>query len=72
MYRNLAETGTFYSGSDDDDLPTIEEILYTVLQKKGFTTEDRTLDKTVLGVEVVATEDGGGSIDQSRSASGDN
>jgi hypothetical protein len=36
----LAKTGTFYSGSDGDDFPTTEEILYTTLQKKGFTTEN--------------------------------
>jgi hypothetical protein len=27
----LAETGTFYSGSDSDNPYTIEEILYTTL-----------------------------------------
>jgi hypothetical protein len=37
----LAEMSTSYGGSDDDDLPTIEEILYTTLHKKGFTMEDR-------------------------------
>jgi hypothetical protein len=68
----LVETSTFYGGSDDEDLLTIEDILYTALQKKGFTTADPEPDNTVLGVEEVASEERGGFIDHSRSASGDN
>jgi hypothetical protein len=76
LWKFLAETGTFYdhggssSDDDDDDLPTIEEILYTTLQKKDFTTEDSSPENTVRGVEEVALEERGGSIDHSRSASG--
>ena len=55
----LAETGTSYGGSDDDDFPTIEEILCTTLQKQGFTTEDQGPDNTVLGVKEVASEERG-------------
>lgn len=62
----LAETGTFYGGSDDNnELPTIEEILYTTLQRKGFTTEDSNPENTVRGVEEVALEDRDGFIDHS-------
>lgn len=73
LWKFLAGTGTFYGGSggssDDDDLPTIEEILYPVLQK-GFTTKDSSLENTVRGIEKVALEERGGSVDHSRSASG--
>jgi hypothetical protein len=44
--------GTFYSGGDDD-VPTIEEILYTALQKKGFPTADQGADNIILGVKEV-------------------
>jgi hypothetical protein len=72
-------TGTVYGRSDkanddenddDRDLPTIEELLLTKLQEQGFTTEDRGPDKTG-GVEGVASEERGGSVDQSRSAQSD-
>jgi hypothetical protein len=68
----LADTSTSYGGSDDDDFPTIEEILCTTLQRKGFRTEDRGLDNAVLGVEEVALGERGDFIANSRSASGDN
>lgn len=76
-YRpGIRGTGTVYGRSDeanddenddDRDLPTIEELLLTKLQERGFTTEDRGLDKTDR-VEGVASEERGGSVDQSRSA----
>ncbi|KAI9863873.1 MAG: hypothetical protein M1813_003525 [Trichoglossum hirsutum] len=53
-------------GDDDDDLPTIEDLLYTTLKKKGFVIEGSSLDYEVQGVEERAS-----SIDCSRSASGD-
>jgi len=69
----LAETGTFYSGSDDDDydFSTVEEILHTTLQKKGCTTEDPNLEITVREVEEVVLEERRGPIGHSRSTSGD-
>lgn len=75
-------TGTIHGGSDkenddendddDRDLPTIEELLFTRLQKQGFTTEDRGPDKTGLGVEEVASEERGGSIDYTGLTQSDN
>jgi hypothetical protein len=73
----LGETGTVFGGNgkekDDDDynLPTIEELLYTTLQKKGFAMEDPSPDSTVQGVEEVALDERGGSINHSRSTPGD-
>jgi hypothetical protein len=69
----LSETGTFYGGGsyDDNNLPTIEEILYTTLQKKGFTTEDSSPENTVEGVKEVALKERDGFIGHSRLASGD-
>jgi hypothetical protein len=58
----LAETNTFYSSSDNDNLSTIEETLYTILQRKCFTTTDPSLDNTALGVKEVALEERGGLI----------
>ena len=68
----LAETSTFYGGSDDDDPHTIEEILYTALQKEGFTTEDQRLDNTAFRVEEATIEERGDFMDYNRSAPGDN
>jgi hypothetical protein len=56
----------------DDGLSTIEEILYTKLQKEDFATEDLRPDNTAIGVEEVAAEEKGGFIDYSGLASGDN
>jgi len=71
-------TGTVYGRSDkanddenDDDFPTIEELLLTKLQEQGFTTEDRDPDKAG-GVKEVASEERDSSVDQSRSAQSDN
>ncbi|KAH0551272.1 hypothetical protein GP486_007444 [Trichoglossum hirsutum] len=70
----LKPASTTYGGNgkeednddDDDDLPTIEDLPYTILKKGGFTTEDWSLNDRVRGVE-----EGAGSIDGSRSALGD-
>ncbi len=43
--------------------------MYTKLQKEGFTTADPNLDNTALGLGGLASEERGGFIDQSRSAS---
>ena len=62
-------TSTIYGNNDkekkddDDNLPTIEDLLYTTLKKEGFAMEDSGLSHRV--------EEGAGSIDYSRSASGD-
>ncbi|KAH7330006.1 hypothetical protein BKA65DRAFT_47766 [Rhexocercosporidium sp. MPI-PUGE-AT-0058] len=79
-YRpGIRGTGTVYGRSDkanddenddDRDLPIIEELLLTKLQEQGFTREDRGPDKTGR-VEEVASEERGGSVDQSRSAQRD-
>merc|ERR1712225_114794 len=58
-------------GDGDRVLPTIEELLFTKLQAQGFTTGHRGQDKTG-GVEEVAADERGGSVDQSRSAQSDN
>ena len=67
--------GAVYNGngveSDDDYFPTIEELLFTKLWKEGFVTEDGSRDNTDQGVEEVASEERSGSVDHSRSASGD-
>jgi hypothetical protein len=63
-----ARTGTLYGsngkengdddGDDDDlDLLTIEELRNTILQEKGFATEDWSPDNTVRGVKEVASEE---------------
>jgi hypothetical protein len=71
LRKFLAETSTFYSGSNDDDLPTTEQLLYTTLQKEGFVTKDQRLDNTAFGVEATA-EERGGLIDHNGSAPSDN
>jgi hypothetical protein len=70
----LAETSTFYSSSDNNnnDFLTIEEILYTILQRKGFTTKDRGLNNTVLRVKKVALEKRGDFINYSKLVSDNN
>lgn len=70
-------TGTVYGCSDkannddDDDLPTIEELLLTKLQEQCFTTQDQDPDKT-CGVEEVASKEKGDSIEHTGSAQSDN
>jgi len=59
-------------GDSDDELPTIEQILYSTLPRDGFITEDSSLENTVQGFEGVACEEVGGFIDHSRSALGNN
>jgi len=80
LVRIWLGTGTVYGGSDkanneenddDQDLPTIEELLFTKLQAQGFTMGYQGQDKTG-GVEEVAADERGGSVDQSRSAQSDN
>ncbi|KAG9228075.1 hypothetical protein BJ875DRAFT_269774 [Amylocarpus encephaloides] len=54
------ETGTIYDGSgDDNDLPTVEDIFYTALQKEGFATDNRRLDNTAFVVSDAIAERGG-------------
>ena len=48
---------------DDNDLPTIKDLLYTTLKKEGFATENSGLGHRV--------EERADSIDHSRSVSGD-
>ncbi|KAI9856261.1 MAG: hypothetical protein M1813_009180 [Trichoglossum hirsutum] len=67
----IRKTSTVYSGNDkeeedDDDLPTVEDLLYTTLKREGFAIEDSSIDYRVQGVE-----EGTCSIDRSGSASGD-
>jgi hypothetical protein len=69
----LAETGTCYSSSSNDDyLPTVEEILYPILQKKSSTTVDPSPNDITLGVEELVSEERNGVIDYGRLAPGDN
>jgi hypothetical protein len=66
----LAETGTFYSDSDNPH--TIEEILYTALQQKCFTMEDQRPDNAAFRVKEATAEERGGFIDHNESAPSDN
>jgi hypothetical protein len=70
---NLLWTGTVRRGSDkesedengdgdDDNLPTIEGLLFARLQEHGFTTEARGSDKAGLREAEAASEESGGSI----------
>jgi hypothetical protein len=68
----LAETGTFYTGSNDDDLPTTKQLLYTTLQREGFVIKDQRPDNTAFGVEEATVEERGGLIDYNESALSDN
>ncbi len=68
---NLAETGIIYSdknkeNNNDDYFLTIEEILCTALHEEGFATEDSKPDYTAQGVDDVAIEETGSSVDHSR------
>lgn len=71
-----AETGNIYSdtdkennNNDNDYFPTVEEILYAVLDKEGFAIEDSSPDHTARGIDKVAPEETGASADHSRSES---
>jgi hypothetical protein len=70
----LAETSTSYSSSDNNnnDFPIIKEILYTILQKKGFTTKNQGLDNTVLRVKKIALKKRGNFINHNRLVLGNN
>jgi len=65
----LAETGTFYDSSDDNNLLIIEEILYITLQEKSITMTDLSLNNTALRVEKIALKKKNGFINYSTSAS---
>jgi len=64
----LAETGTFYDSSDDNNLLIIEEILYITLQEKNITMTDLSLNNTALRVEKIALKKRNGFINYSTSA----
>ncbi|KAG9227976.1 hypothetical protein BJ875DRAFT_530575 [Amylocarpus encephaloides] len=67
------QTGTVYDGNDDDcDLPPIEQLLYTTLQKEGFTTEDQRPKTSAFKVGNTAVERGDSLDDDNGSALGDN
>ncbi|PVH70373.1 hypothetical protein DL98DRAFT_597880 [Cadophora sp. DSE1049] len=74
----LQDGGTVYDGSENDndddarDLPTIEELLFTKLQKEGFTAADPNPGHRERGAEEEATDEKGGAIDYYGSALGDN
>jgi hypothetical protein len=72
----LAESGNIHNdidkeNNDDDDdyFPTVEEILYTALQKEGFAMEESSPDHTARGIDSVAPEETDVSTDHSRSKS---
>ncbi|KAI9768270.1 MAG: hypothetical protein M1839_004164 [Geoglossum umbratile] len=73
----VRETSTIYGGNDkeeeddDNDLPTIEDLLYTTLKMEGFATEDSSLDHRVRGVGEVAVEERGSFTNHNRSALGE-
>ena len=63
------ETSTI--NDDGYDLPSIEQLLYTTLQKEGFAAEDQRPNNTAFGVGDAIAERGG-SLDDNGSAPGDN
>ncbi len=69
LVKILAETGTFYDSSDDNNLLIIEEILYITLQEKSITMTDLSLNNTALRVEKIALKKKNGFINYSTSAS---
>lgn len=69
LVKILAETGTFYDSSDDNNLLIIEEILYITLQEKSITMTDLSLNNTALRVEKIALKKRNGFINYSTSAS---
>jgi hypothetical protein len=54
----------YYENDDDCDFPSIEQLLYTTLQKEGFAAEGQCPNNTVCGVRDVTVEEGGGSLNQ--------
>jgi hypothetical protein len=61
------------NGNDDDcDLPSIEQLLYTRLQKEGLATEDQRPRNSAFKVGDAAVERGGSLDDNNGSAPGDN
>jgi hypothetical protein len=75
--QRIKASSTIYSSNDkeegeydDDDLPTIEDLLYTTLKKEGFATEDSSPDHRVRGVGKVAVEKRGCFTDYNRSVLG--
>jgi hypothetical protein len=67
-----AETSIVYNKkeSNGNDLPTIEDLLYTILKKKSFTTKDLSSDHKVWEVEKVVVEKKGDFTNYNRSALG--
>ncbi|KAH0535945.1 hypothetical protein FGG08_007156 [Glutinoglossum americanum] len=62
-------TGYYNNENDDDcDLPPIEQLLYTTLQKEGFAAEDKSPNSTACGVKDVTVEERG----SNGSVAGDN
>ncbi len=57
---------------DDCDLPSIEQLLYTTLQKEGFAAEDQRPKNKAFGVGDTIVEERGGSLDDNESAPDDN
>jgi hypothetical protein len=55
---------------DDCELPFIEQLLYTTLQKESFAAEDQPLNKAIFEVRDRTTSERGGSLDDNGSAPG--
>lgn len=69
----IRETGTVYDGNDDDcDLPSIEQLLYTTLQKEDFAMEDQCPKNSAFEVGDTAVERDGSLDDDNGSTLGDN
>jgi hypothetical protein len=58
--------------NDDCDLPSIEQLLYTTLQKESFAAEDQPSNYTAFEVGDRTTNERGGSLDGNGSAPGGN
>jgi hypothetical protein len=57
---------------DDCDLPSIEQLLYTTLQKEGFAAEDQRPKNTAFGVGDTTAKESGDSLNNNKSVPGDN
>jgi hypothetical protein len=69
----LIHDGDDNNGNNEDyGLPSIEQLLYTTLQKDGFTAEDQRPNNTAFGVGDTSARERGSSVHNNGSALVDN